>query len=99
MAPGCIVSQSDNVNILVVSEIISISLHNSKYNGDNVFHAELGVKPYHHHSLESQFRTQEKLNIIQTWKDLIDLKPSKMQTVQELEKAEGRRKQHKDVTT
>jgi len=34
------------------------------------FHAELGVEPDHHHSLESQLGTQEKLNIIQTWKDL-----------------------------
>jgi hypothetical protein len=42
------------------------------------FHTELGVEPDHHHSLESQLGTQEKLYIIQTWKDLIDLKLSKM---------------------
>ena len=71
-------SQSDNVNALVVSEIIRIHLHNNKYNGDNVFHAELGVEPDRHHSFESQLGRQEKLNIIQTWKDLIDLKLSKM---------------------
>jgi hypothetical protein len=86
LAPGCILSQSDNVNIQVVSEIIRIHLLNSKYNGDNFFfHAELGMEPDHHYSVESQLGTQEKLNIIQAWKDLIDLKLSKMWTVQELQ--------------
>lgn len=102
MAPGSILSQSDNVNILVVSEIIRIHLHNTKYNGDYVFHAELGVEPDHHHSLEGQLGTQEKSNIIQAWKDVVDLKLSKMWTVQELEELQmilcmhSRGKQHKD---
>jgi hypothetical protein len=47
-------TQSDKVNILVVSEIIRIHLHNNKYNGDNVFQAELGVEADHHHFLEGQ---------------------------------------------
>jgi len=78
LAQGCILSQSDNVNILVVSDIIRIHLHNDMYNGDTVFNAELGVELDHHHSLESQLGTQEKLYFIQTLKDLIDLKLSKM---------------------
>jgi hypothetical protein len=78
LVPGSILSQSGNVNILAVSEIICICLLNNKYKRDNVFHIELGVEPDHHHSLESQLGTQEKSNIIQAWKDLVDLKLSKM---------------------